>query len=157
MTNATADDIRQMILRASSDESRAMLLILQQMSESIVASNASWAGLANKFGAHQERFEQHLKTFEQHAEQEMALINKGIGFWRAVAIVGPMVLSVIGGMGMWNISQHLQVLTRETAVNEAQAVDIAALRARIETLAATVERNTTIINARLIGLAAGAR
>lgn len=150
--NMGAEDIKALIMRSTSEDVRAMLLILQQLSESTIRSHNAWADLATAFKEHQGRFESHLQTFETHAEKEMQLINRGIGGWRAIAIIGPLVLSTIGALGLYNLNVHIQALGREMAVNEAQGRDIADLKSRVDALSVTVDRNTGIINSKLIGL-----
>ena len=146
------EEIRRMILRSGSDETRALLLVLQQLADSTMKSQAALERINDTVEKHQSRFDEHVETFEQHAIDEMALINKGIGGWRMVAVIGPLFLSTVGGLGIYNLSLHVQEINRTMQLVDRQSMDLSAIKAEDVALRALVEQNTQDINRHILGL-----
>lgn len=157
LTDHPGDIIREMIMRATSDEQRATLLVQQQLAESLQKTNAALIEMARNLADLQVKFQLHLDRFEQHAEDEMRLINKSLGGWKATAIFGPILLSVVGGLGMYSVNLHLQSLAREMSVNETQSVAIAALQADFKALQVSVDRNTQLLHDHMFRFGSGVK
>lgn len=149
LTDYPGEAIREMIMRATSDEQRATLLVQQQLAESLQKTNAALVDMARNLADLQVKFQLHLDRFEQHAHDEMRLINKSLGGWKATAVFGPILLSIVGGLGMYSVNLHLQSLAKEMTVNETQSVAISTLQADLKALQVSIDHHTQLLNEHL--------
>ena len=118
---STVDEILLMIRETKNDETRGVLLVLQQLA-------GAAESLVTRIDRQETAFEKHLNEYDEQNRTMAALINKGVGSWRVIAIAGPALMSIMGALGFYILSLHLQALTKEVSVNETQQVEINALR-----------------------------
>lgn len=148
----TTDEIRQMIRENPDASTRSFLLALQSVSEGLVDATKALRLLHADFVTHKEVFSEHVDRFDKHAVGEMKIINEGLGMWRIVAVAGPTIVSLVGAVGFYIMSLHLNQLTREVAVNESQSAELSKIRSELESMNTTVKRNTSIIDQRVLRL-----
>jgi hypothetical protein len=70
-------DIESMIALEDDSKTRALLIILNSINNSMVANTSMTREVA-------EKLDQHLSNYEDHVTTESALVNKGLGAWKVV-------------------------------------------------------------------------
>lgn len=92
----THDDIEELITQADEPRDKAMLLILLRISQNLMRT----ADMTERLNT---KIDEHVVAFTQHEKDEMALINQGRGFIRAMIIA----LAIFQGFTMWAFQKHL--------------------------------------------------
>ena len=128
----TVDEILTMIRETKDDETRAVLLVLQQL-----ASAAE--SLVMRIDRQETAFENHLEEYDKQNRELAALINKGVGSWRVIAIGGPALMSLMGAAGFYIMSLHLQSLTKVVSVTETMQSEVFTLRREVDVIKARNE------------------
>ena len=87
------DEIEKLIAQENNPQLRLQLMIMNRINLSLIANTRTTDEIA-------EKLEQHLEQYQLHASKEEALLNKGRGAWKVVAIVIGAVQVI--GLGIWN-------------------------------------------------------
>ena len=123
----TDAEIRAMILGTSSAETRAILLVLQQLAEQSGRMTETLVTMNSNLETHETAFADHVENFNGHAEREekrdteyRILLARGIAGWKTVAVVGPALLSLVGAFAVYSLNLHIDSIHAEIRVNEAQ-------------------------------------
>lgn len=90
------DEIHELIMQAESPRDKAELLILLRISQNLSKNTQLTEKLSHSLDAHVERF-------VIHEREEMALINQGRGFLRAM-VIG---LALFQGVVVYAYTQHM--------------------------------------------------
>ena len=123
----TDAEIRAMILSTSSPETRAILLVLQQLADQSGRMTETLVTMNSNLETHETAFADHVATFNGHAEKEEArdteyriLLARGIAGWKTVAVVGPVLLSLVGAFAVYSLNLHIDSIHIEARINEVQ-------------------------------------
>lgn len=148
----TTDIIRGLVETAADPQTRAILMVLLELNQSIIDDATLTRQIADEFNQHKERFDQHVKNLDDHAEKTKTLIDKGIGSWRTLAIMGPTIVSVAVLLASALIGVYLNELRKASERQEVQAEQIGDLRREFAEMKTNEARNTLMLN-RLWGFA----
>ena len=103
------DDIDEMIKQEADPKQRVFLMVLQSMNRNLAANTLTTDKIAMQLDAH-------ITEFAEHAVAEAALINRGRGAWKVLAVAASLVQGVIIA-GMVHIGNELD-LSRDSRVEE---------------------------------------
>lgn len=91
--DANSANIESMIAEENDPKSRALLIVLNSINNSMMANTAITREIGGKLDAH-------LSNYERHVEEQTATVNRGRGAW-TVALWGLGLIQTAGiGLGM---------------------------------------------------------
>ena len=122
------DEIDAMIRDESDSKQRVFLMVLQSMNRNLCANTLTTDKIAMQL-------DKHITEFADHAKTEEALINKGKGAWKVLAVVASVVQGLIV-YGLVHIGNELD-LNRDARV--AENVTHAQINGRLDVLEAKVK------------------
>lgn len=74
------DDIEQLIAEEEDPRKRLYLIVMNRINLSLVANTQTIQKVSDKLEAH-------LESFEKRSKEQDAIVNKGKGAWRVIAVV----------------------------------------------------------------------
>lgn len=124
------DSIDELIRAENEPTRRATLIVLQRISQNLVANTKATENIREDLTSHRTEFKVLVGNFDAHVVREDALINRGKGSWTILAWV----LTVAQAIGIygWTVSRN-EIHAMEAAVQQASLVH-QKLESRLENL-----------------------
>lgn len=115
------DEIMRMVRETNDPQTKGMLLVLLRISSNLTANTQLTQDLAGAF-------ENHEKTVSVYMAEGNKMLNRGIGAWKAVAVIG----FVVYAAGGFIINSYLNEISSAQKKNAEQDILIAGIKSLLD-------------------------